>query len=94
MLDLFVICAQLAVAAFVFFASIFRLAPMHVAQHKALWIAGYMCMALGAVVSVHDISHGAASWSALLWGTAAALYLIGSRHSWHAGVPRFFAREP
>lgn len=89
------VCLTLACAvlsAFVLFASLCRLAPMHVRTHKPVWIAVFLAFGIGAMVSLYEIVDSGASWSMLLWGSAAALYLIGSRDSWRDGTPRYFCK--
>ena len=83
----------MALGAFVFFASVCRLAPMQLGRHRTVWICIYLCFAgyaFGEALSAGWAlanNHSVDLLSAL--GLAgAAMMLWASRHTWQAGPPK------
>lgn len=74
-------------------AAICRLAPMKAGTHRLEWLAVYLLMLLGALVSALDaIILGVGSWPQIMLLSACGLYLWHSRHTWRPRPPAWMER--
>jgi len=82
----------LALAAWVFAASVCRLAKMKLGAHKLLWIGVYLCSGWLGLAEILDAAHAIRHGGGLEWPSVVALVgfgllIIGTHATWRHGPP-------